>query len=916
MSIRKTLVRSVSVIALLGLSAPLMAQEAAADPQDSTQSTEESEDIIVTGIRGSIRESIEAKRELGVISEVITAEDIGKFPDKNVAEALQRVPGIVINREFGEGERVSLRGTAPNLTKTLVNGHAIATADWFVLEQLSATRSFNYLTLPSEIVGQLEVYKSPQADVEEGGIGGTINVNTRDPLDLDPFTISASAQVVFSEKRDSWDPQFSGLVSWKNEAETFGVVLGGVYQKRDIRRDGVEVLGYNAYAVPATIDPDGAGPGAAVPNPAYDPALVGSVFPALIGSALFQQERERYGGNIGLQFRPSDTLEVNVTGLYSKFNADNFNQNYLAWGSNALGGGGALTNGVVRNGTVVSGRIDSIPGGRAVVYDAIDRRAYAETWSADFDAVWKPSDEGTLHFKIGYTEASGDTESQPFYEGGAPGGFTYDLTGETPQVQFIGVDPTDPADLAFDFGSLHQITNDDSEFYVYADYEHEVDLGPINAIKGGFKYTDHERVTTFLATTYGGFFLPLLAEGCGGPCDSTDFFGGLTPDDFLDNISEAGTLNRFWQVDRARLQQIYNSLPADVRARIPNPPENFAIKEKAYGGYLMAKFGGDDWRGNMGVRVVRTEQTSSGNLIGVPSGPGTIDDNAFGIYLPVTIERQYTDVLPSINIAFDIDPTVVLRVAAGRTMARPDYTDIVPRISLNPGALTAAGGNPEVDPYRANQFDVSLEWYPDSDTIIAAALYYKDVESYITDTISQEVFPVQTATPNASRCTLIDAGDNLYDCVFDVNRRSNGPGGENKGFELQVSRALWAGFGILANYTYSDATIDGGGQVAGNSEHALNLTGYFENDLLSARVSYNYRSEFFITIDRAAPLNQDDTESLDASFSVNLTKNIALTADAINLTNDKIVQYSGTPDRPRTVYDNGRQFYFGARFRF
>ncbi len=887
MIIRKFLLGSASAAVLAITASPALAQDAPAD-------VEQGEDIIVTGIRGSIRASIDAKRNSDVVADVLSAEDIGKFPDKNVAEALQRVPGIVINREYGEGERVSLRGTAPNLTKTLVNGHAIATADWFLLEQLAATRSFNYLTLPAEIVGQLEVYKSPQADVEEGGIGGTINVKTRNPLDLDPFSVSASAQIVYSELRDSWDPQASGLVSWKNEAETFGILIGGNYQKRDIRRDGVEVLGYQ----PVTVDGETA------------------QVPSLIGSALFQQERERYGANIGIQFRPSDTLEINITGLYSKFGADNFNQNYLAWGSNALGGGGTLTDAVVRNGTVVSGRIDSIADGRAVVYDAIDRSAFAKTLSGDFDLVWKPSDQGTLHFKAGYTKADGDTESQPFYEGGAPGGFTFDLTGETPQVSFIGIDPTDPSDLIFDFASLHQITNDDEETYVYLDYEHALDWGPLNAIKVGAKFTNHDRVTTFNATTFGGFFLPLLAEGCGGPCDSTDFAGPLTPDNFLENIAESGTLTRFWQVDRNKLQQIFNNLPASVRARIPNPPENFSINEKAYGGYVMAKFGGEGWRGNAGVRVIQTDQVSRGNLIGVPSGPGTIDDNAFGIYLPVTVERSYTDVLPSVNISLDLDPTLVLRFAAGRTMARPDYTDIVPRISLNPGSLTAAGGNPLVDPYRANQFDVSLEWYPDRDTIFAAALYYKDVESYITDTITQEVFPVQTATPNTSRCTLVDAGENLYDCLFDVNRRSNGPGGRNQGFELQASRTLFGGFGVLANYTFSDAQIDGGGQVAGNSKHAVNLTGFFENDLLSARLSYNYRSAFFITIDRAAPLNQEATESLDASASVNLTENIALTADAINLTNEKIVQFSGTPDRPRAVYDNGRQFYVGARFRF
>lgn len=888
---RRLLIGSASLFALAGAATPAWSQDnaASASPDDS--------EIVITGIRGSVVQSIDAKRDSSVIADFLTAEDIGQFPDRNVAEALQRVPGIVINREFGEGERVSLRGTAPNLTRTLVNGHAIATADWFVLEQLAATRSFNYLTLPSEIVGQLDVYKSPQADIDEGGIGGTINVHTRDPLDLAPFTVSASAELVYSELRDSVDPQFSGLVSWHNAAETFGILVGGVYQRRDIRRDGVEVLGYF----------DGAG------DPAGD-----ALIPSLIGSALFVQERERYGGNIGLQFRPSDRLEINLTGLYSRFGAANFNQNYLAWGVQALGGGGTLSDPVVQNGTVVSGRIDSTPGGRAVVYDAIDRDAIAETWSGDAHITWRPSDRGTFDLRIGYTEAHGDTRSQPFYEGGAPGGFTFDLTGRIPQVSFIGVDPTDPGDLVFDFASLHQITNTDREFYVYGNYEHEVELGPINALRFGFKYADHDRITRFLATTYGGFFLPLAGSGCGGgPCTSDDFFGGdLTPGNFLDGSALPGTLTSFWQVDRDLLQSIFNSQPASVRARILNPPENYSITERSYGGYVMAKFGGDNWRGNAGVRIIRTDQTSRGNEIGVPSGPGTIDDNAFGIYRPITVERSYTDILPSINLAFDVAPRVTLRLAAARVMARPDYTDIVPRTTLNPGALTAAGGDPNVDPYRANQFDATLEWYPDRETILAGAFYYKDITSYITDTITQQVFPVQTATPNLSRCTLVDATNNLYDCLFDTNRRSNGSGGRNIGFEIQASRRIWNGFGAIVNYTFSDAKLDDGGQVAGNSRHTLNLTGYYENDWLSARLSYNYRSSFFITIDRAAPLNQAATESLDASLNINLTRNISLTADAINLTGEKIVQFSGTEDRPRAFYDNGRQFYFGVRVRY
>src|SRR5438067_2917198 len=908
MAIRYLLIASVSAGALFAGTAhaqqTAQANNAATQPptnappsggaQPAPTDTGEGSNIVITGFRRSIAASIRAKRNSAVIADILTAEDIGKFPDKNVAEALQRIPGVVINREFGEGERVTVRGTAPNLTKTLLNGHNVATADWFILDQLAATRAFNYLTLPAEVVGELEVYKSPQADIEEGGVGATINVHTRNPLDLAPLTISASGQMVYSDRSKKWDPQLSGLISWKNAANTFGVLISPVYQKRHIRRDGVETLGYFTQAGVAG----------------------GAQMPALIGSALFQQERERYGGNAAIQFRPSDALEVNITGLYSRFNADNFNENFLAWGSNAIGGGGTLTNPTIVDNTVVAGTITSTPGGRGVVFDAIDRLAYSQVLSGDFDTIWRPGALSTVHFKAGYTEAHGNTKAQPFYEGGAPASFTFDLRGRTPQVTFSGIDPTNPNDLNFDFASLHKITNSDKEKYAYLDFEQRVELGPIHALKFGAKFTDHDRVTTFLATTYRGFFLPLSSTGCdGGPCLSADFADGLTPSDFLENIALPGTLTSYWQVDRSALERIMFGLPASVRARIINPPENYSINEKTYGGYAMAKFGGDTWRGNIGVRVVRTDQTSKGNVVGT-GGPGSIN-NAFGSFTPVTVDRSYTDFLPSANLSFDLNPKLVLRFAAARTMARPDYTDIVPRVSLNPGSLSGSGGDPNVNPFRANQFDTSLAWYPDRETIVAAALYYKDIQSYIVNRTDQEVFPIETTTPNLSRCTPAGTSNpNLWNCLFDINRRSNGPGGTNKGFELQVSHPIWGGFGVIANCTYSDAKSQSGDPIPGNSKHSFTLTPYYEKGPISARLSYTYRSKFFIAIDRASPLNQQTTASLDASASYKLTENFWLTADAVNLTNQKIVQYSGTTVRPRAIYDNGRQFYFGGRFRY
>jgi iron complex outermembrane recepter protein len=850
------------------------------------------EEIVVTGIRRSQADAIDTKRNLDVISDVISAEDIGKFPDKNVAESLQRVPGIVINREFGEGERVSLRGTAANLTKTLLNGHSVATADWFILDQLAAQRSFNYLILPSDIVGQLEVYKSPQADIEEGGVGGTINVRTRNPLDLAPFTITGSIQGVYSDRSEKFDPQASALLSWKNADETFGVLVSGIYQKRRTRRDGVEVLGYQSY--------DLAGQTVQVPS--------------LIGSALFRQNRERYGGNISVQFRPSDALEINLTGLYSRFNADNFNLNYLAWPGRALGDGGSITNPVVEDGTLVAGNVTSLPGSRAVVYDAISRQALADTISADLDISYRPSDRTTLHLKAGWTKARGDTVNEDFIETAAPGSLSFDLRTRAPSVSITSPSATSPAGMLIDFGRRPNVTSRDEEKYIYADIEQQVDWGPVNALKFGLKFTDHDRSAQFLSTN-GGVLVPGLV--CGGqPCTAADFSsGGTTPDDYLKNIASAGTLTDYWTVDRAKLAQIFAAQPAANLQRYLVASSTFSIAEKAYGGYGMAKFGGDGWRGNVGVRVIRTDQTSNGNLLGSPNPTNT---SPFGDYTPITVKSSYTDILPSANVSVDLNDKMVLRFAAGRTVARPDYANLSPGVNLNGTTQSGSGGNPLLKPFRANQYDVSFEWYPDRQTIVAVAFFYKDILSYVVNATATETFPAQFDVPGTqpASCTPIAGNPNLYNCPFQINRPVNGTGGRNQGVELQVSRPIWGGFGVIGSYTYSDAKANNGDPIPENSKHTASMTGYFENDLLSARLSYTYRSKFFINIDRNAPLNQAALESLDASLSVNLTPNVALTADAINLMNEKIIQYSGTTVRPRGIYDNGRQFYVGARFRF
>src|SRR6266480_3301041 len=544
---RSTLIGTAVAMALFGRNGVVHAQASGT----TASNPDELQEVLVYGIRASLRESLETKRQATGVVDALTAEDVGKFPDKNLAEALQRVPGVVINREFGEGERINLRGTAANLTRTLLNGHSLATADWFILDQLATTRSFNYLMLPADIIGKVVVLKSAQADVEEGGIGGTVDVATRNPLDLNPLTAYASVQGGYSEMSGKTDPQGTGLISWRDKDDRFGVLLAAIYQERHLRRDGVEVLGYQ-------------------PVSASDPTLV----PALIGSALFRQDRIRKGGNIGVQFKPTDQVLVNVTGLLSEFDANNVNENYLAWITRALGNGGTLSNTTVQNGTAVAGRVASLNNGTqdfGVVYDAIDRFARATTRNVDFDAIYRPTDDWATHLKIGYTDATGNTNGQPFVE----------------------------------FGSLHQILNDDREQYGYLDATKKLDAGPLKSLKFGIKRTNHERDLTFNATTYGGFFVPI------NTLLASTFAGGLTPGDYLKNISSPGTLTSYWQVDTGAVER---ALFAELEhsGRVLYPQQSFSAQEKTTGGFVMGNFEGDHWRGNLGLRIVRTEQTTNG----------------------------------------------------------------------------------------------------------------------------------------------------------------------------------------------------------------------------------------------------------------------------------------------------------------
>jgi iron complex outermembrane recepter protein len=883
----------VSLIAV-SMTTSVWAQDATPTTATPAPQADAGDEIVITGIRASIQASLDQKRHSDLVSEVITAQDIGKFPDKNVADSLGRLTGVnVVTGSanaggFGENQSVSIRGTDPTLNLTLLDGHSVATGDWFVLDQTSGGRSFDFSLLPSEIVGSLEVYKSSEADIQEGGIGGTINLHSRKPLDLPSGTVSLTAQAAYNDRADKWTPQASGLVSWKNAEGTFGVLAAAFYQKRDFRRDGQEFLGYTPYT-----------------NFAGTAQTVSA--PNLIGAAYFTQQRVRKGGLVALQYK-GDKFELNLNGIYTRLDANNVNVNSMAWISRVIGNNStpgpnnALTSYKVTDGYLTSATFSpTTTGGAPIqgrVQDDIFRRAFSSTWVANADATFHASDNLTLTGEAGYTKGMGETKDTFAWETYWDTGVSYTIEGKGADVTFPGL-PADPTSQAYlnnyySWSWGGKIKSPDSELYGRADVEWIApDNGFIKSIKIGGRLTHHKRSLDYMAYAWAGngLYSGTKTVGLG-----TVFDGTLTPKDFGSGIRD---FSPYSLADEGKVLQELSTNGGRNFAFYPQA--SFSVRENTQAVYAMAKLGNDsDWRGNIGVRAVHTEQNS---LQYSPTAPQV---NAKSIFCDTcgTVETKntYWDILPSANLTYNVQPDLLLRAGIAKVMTRPGYAQLAGAVTLSDLALTGtAGGNPKLKPTRAWDYNVGAEWYYGKQALLSVNLFYLDIQSYVTSASFSRFYVTQQHPQGAN---------------FLLTGPVNGPGGHNKGFEVNWQQPLWWGFGVLANYTYADAKAKGGGVIDGNSKHTYNLTGYFENDLLSARLAYTFRSKFRSGIDRATPMWQDSFGQLDGSLLVHVTKQIAVSIDAQNLLNRKLYYFVGNPAIPRAYYNNGRTFWLGGKVSF
>jgi iron complex outermembrane receptor protein len=910
MNFKQRPIVSAVTLALLGASFQAAAQQAA-------KPSEPVETITVTGIRASLEKSLETKRNADSVIEVITAEDIGKAPDKNIADAVSRVPGVTISSQsggsggFDENDRVSLRGTNPSLTQTLVNGHAIASGDWFVLDQVGLVgRSVSFSLLPSELVSQVIIRKSATADLVEGGVAGAVDIITRKPLQFSKkVTLEGSAGGVYADLPKKTDPQLSALVNWKNDAGTVGVMLQGFFEKRHLRRDGQEILGYAQIA-----------PGS--PLATARPDLANVYYPTLIGSALFEQERERKGGLIDVQVKPMNGLELDFSAFQSHMEATNYNRNWMFWGSRVIGDDNRIPSAyTVRNGTLVAATFPNAgrPGSNAqyAIVDNIYRPGtYSETGFINLDAKFRAAERLTLYGKIGSTTGKGETPRQGVFEGdvfNTGASYTFHGVGSPVDVSFPNGNPSSFTGTTLDwiFGASPAKT-EDKEKYGQLDGEWALDRGVLNTLKFGGRYAEHTRDTFYVAQ---------------GPKWSADPFnvanlprwnGETYPSNFGGRLGGGDFPRTPWQLSPSELERwgdIYSN--RDPLGRQYWPGE-FAIKEKVTAAYVMASFDGPGWSGNAGVRFVRTEERVTVN-VAIPgsvcaalapcSVPGAIVTSAFGSFYKKLVPNDYNDVLPSANFKLDLGNNMVARLAASRTMARPDYSALGGSITADDTTHTGNGGNPNLKPIRSTNLDATWEWYYAPRALASVGLFHMDLQNYVAFGTYQT--------------TLLDIRQNNFQ-TYTISAPTNSKG-RVSGIELAVQHPIGWGFGVNGNYTYADAkekkscaATDTGcltstSDLVGASKNTYNVGAYYEDHGFGARLNYTYRSAFFVGLDRSTPQYQDDTGTLAASLSYNVTKNVSLNFDALNL-NDPVLKYYGAnKDQPRAFYANGRQYYFTVR---
>ncbi|WP_348697198.1 TonB-dependent receptor [Duganella fentianensis] len=981
--------------------------------------------VVVTGYRYAIEQALDQKRNANAIVEVITAEDVGKFPDKNVADALQRVPGVIVNRDGGEGKNVSVRGLSSELTLTQLNGNYIATAE----SNGDPTRSFNYMLMPSNMLSSAELFKTPEARIDEGGIGGTVILHTRRPLEVKSGSGFVSAEGTWADTTKKTDGQFSGQYAWHDEANTFGVLAGFTQQKRTTRTMGASTENWQWYADdykahPATDvngKPSGLNSRWWGQSGFYDQNgkyYTNFMMPTSVNLNVKSEERERKGGQLTMQLKPMRNLTL--TGNYFRFDLSQDSQtntlkvpewNLARYDGDGNWPGGRMLDGLTfdRSGTIVTGAQYSAHAGKKYYCsgDAAAAAGYKNTGgfgpddctiptpqitgsynqekslsqTADFEADWHGQSLDAL-FKLGRTWATGGPSMQftmpikPRVQN-ADGSWTLGnyasawTTQGTPTMTFS---PELMANLQkgigeIDLGSTQSswTRNSTEQKYLQGDFTWHTDTNWLDSLQFGAKYRDGgtHRSTGNNYWACKGKDASNYDNRFQAGCDSTAsrFQSSYLYSESLSNLAGGIKASAFPAINYpayiAHLNETYGAMQT-------RNEDNFVynVGEKITSMYLQANVKTDRLRGNAGLRVVRTRQHADSTdrvdnyndyffngangapapcqaggkpAVGAPAGSGCVsgfttlpDSTAHtSSFVVSSLDRTYNDVLPSFNLAYDLSDQLLLRAAASKVVARPSYGDIA-----SPGGLQyysqeyvndrrligggdqqgwfGEGSNKGLEPYKAKQFDLGLEWYFHRGSVLGTGLFRKNVSNF--------AVPVVLSMP-------MTVGGNTV-TVQNYSTSAGGRDAVSQGIELYGQHTLDMGLGFQFNYTYNKTnqaaiTLPDGKQIGtsplvGSARNQSNLTVFYGTDQYMVRASYNRRGEVVGGLINGLNVYSDPYSQIDLNASYNFSKQLSLTASVLNLTRQETRSHLGNDTTDRFYGNNytGRVIYGGLSYKF
>ncbi|HZF15074.1 MAG TPA: TonB-dependent receptor [Steroidobacteraceae bacterium] len=943
---------NLSIFAGTGAMTVLVLGVAAPAAWAQTGASEEAvEEVVVVGYRQSLNASLGIKRESVGTVDAIVAEDIADFPDLNLAEALQRVPGVSIQRDAGEGRQITVRGLSPEFTRIRLNGVEAMSANGGTdaAGGTNRARNFDFNTFASELFSSITVRKTSAADTDEGSLGATVDLRTGRPFDYKGFNLVASINGSYNDLAEDINPRAAFLVSNIFADGKFGALFSAAYTDRSLVDDGSSTVRWQQSTFAATALPGN-------PEPLAD--INTSFVPRIPRYDYYQHSQQRLGLTGALQFRPTEGTEINVDGLYAKFKAERQETFLEIPNFSSAANGMVVADAFIDRNDATATSSGTL---RYGVFNNVDIRTEnrmdrlsTEFTQVTIDGSQKLGERWKLNALVGFAEANHENPMQTtlIFDWNNIPQLTYDYRDNS-RLPVIGYGATDLTSTVNGTPQAGATSTVDSGGW----YLSQIRLRPQSSINSFLNYqADLEwQLTDSMNLRFGGQYKTFTfkttelrrSNGTASNLEGTvtaaqraiplTSYGNVFS--FGNDLNIPGGSNTvFLTPDVPTGTGLLDLNDPTVFPLGPEPAlnNNREVDEDDSGAFAQLDFhaplGSHTLRGNVGLRYVETSQNSVGYTF-VTGGP-----------VLITAKRDYSDTLPSFNLAFDLANDLVLRAGAAKVMSRPALGTLTPggTVNVSGNNRVATLGNPNIDPTRAKNYDLGLEWYFAPESMLALALFYKDIESRPQGlTVTNQVF---TGNPfGIPDNVAVAACGTLPNCAPDLpiwtfNTTINGPGGNLKGFEISYQQPFTflpgalKNFGAMINYTgvkssiqyvIPNSTVTATTDLTGLSRKAYNATLYYETKRFGARVSAAYRDGYIDPNNGVPGQNGNNlggvksTLAIDTSMRFSLNEMIEFTFEGLNLTDEFQDQWvDEEADRPSFYHHTGRTYILGARLKF